>query len=154
VFFIVADALRHDTYSGSLADRRKFPGMDWMAQRFVIYDNAWTSYNSTSGSLPAYLNGILHPAWYLISGDDHVQRDNLLARACRLEAYNCYNFSGYMPEFRASWPAESTVLIPDGGIGLGDPSILFPLALRTVDQHRTNDATAPAFFYVHLYNLH
>jgi hypothetical protein len=154
VFFIVADALRHDTYSGSTAERQMFPGMDWMAERFVIYDNTWTSYNGTSGSLPAYLNGLLHPAWYRTTAEDHVQHDNLLVRACRLENYSCYNFSGYMREFRSFWPVESTVPIPDCGIGLGDPSILFPLALRTVDQHRADDAGAPAFFYVHLYNLH
>jgi hypothetical protein len=154
VFFIVADALRHDTYSGSVAERLKFPGMDWMAERFVIYDNAWTSYNGTSGSLPAYLNGILHPAWYRTTAEDHVQHDNLLVRTCQLEGYSCYNFSGYMREFRPFWPPEATVPIPDGGIGIGDPGILFPLALRKVDQHRTDDATAPAFFYVHLYNLH
>lgn len=154
VFFIVADALRHDTYSGSRRDRQRFPGIDWMSNRFVDYDNTWTSYNSTSGSLPAYLNGILHPAWYRITGEEHVHFDNLLVRACQLAGYTCYNFSSYMQEFRSFWPVEATVPIPEGGIGLGDPGILFPLALRTADQHRGRDADAPAFFYVHLYNLH
>jgi hypothetical protein len=154
VFFIVADALRHDTYSGSAAARRKFPGIDWMAARFVDYENTWTSYNSTVGSFPAYLNGILHPSWYRMTADDHVKHDNLLVRACRLKGYTCYNFSDYMPEFSSLWPPELAVPIPQGGIGLGDPGVLFPLTLQTAEQHQRRDAAAPAFFYVHLFNLH
>jgi hypothetical protein len=125
-----------------------------MASRFVAYENTWSSYNSTEGSFPAYLNGILQPAWYRITADDRVQHDNVLVRACRLQGYTCYNFSCYMPEFSSLWPPECAVPIPEGGIGLGDPGVLFPLALQTADQHRRRDATAPAFFYVHLFNLH
>jgi hypothetical protein len=154
VFFIVVDALRYDTYSGSRANRQKFPGLNWLADRFVDYENTWTSYNSTEGSMPAYLNGILHPAWYRITADDHVQHDNLLVRACRLEGYACFNFSGYMPEFQSFWPPESTVPTPQGGIGIGDPGVIFPLALQTADQHRSRGGATPAFFYLHLFNLH
>jgi hypothetical protein len=46
------------------------------------------------------------------------------------------------------------VPIPEGGIGIGDPGVLFPLALKTADQHQNRGIAAPALFYVHLYNLH
>src|SRR5262249_44869291 len=75
-------------------------------------------------------------------------------RACRLEGYGCYNFSGYIREFHSFWPTESAVPIPKGGVGVGDPGVLFPLALKTADLHRDRGTAAPAFFYVHLYNLH
>ena len=153
VFFIVADALRGETYGGSAAQRCRFPGADWMASRFTVYDNAWTSYNSTIGSYPAYLNGVIEPGWYHYFGSNPIRHDNVLARACSAAGYRCYNFATFSDDFTPAWPATTSVPTPEGR-GLGDPGVIFPAALATLDRHERQNPAQPAFFYLHLFNMH
>jgi hypothetical protein len=155
VFLIVADALRGDTYSGGPPEHRyRYPGIAWMAERFVIYDNAWSSYNSTLGSYPAYLNGVMNPAWYQFTSDWPIHQDNTLARAADLAGYRCYNFATYDDELARLWPTNTAVDVGDAGLGRGDPGVVFSRALQLLDQHCETSAHQPALFYLHLYNLH
>lgn len=156
VFFIVADALREETYGGSPAQRRRFPGADWMASRFTVYDNAWTSYNSTIGSYPAYLNGEIEPGWYHYFGSypNPIHHDNVLVRACYAAGYRCYNFATFSEDFASLWPKNTCVQLEEKGHGVGDPGEVFPQALDVLDNHRRQQPDQPAFFYLHLYNMH
>ncbi|SPE56505.1 membrane hypothetical protein [Verrucomicrobia bacterium] len=154
VFFIVADALRGETYGASAEQRRHYPGVTWMLPRFAVYDNAWTSYNSTRGSYPAYLNGRMQPAWYHYYWSYPVRQDNVLARACALAGYQCYNFATFSEDFSSCWPTNSCVALHPGGQGLGDPGVVFPQALEELDAHRAKAPKQPAFFYLHLFNNH
>ena len=154
VFFIVADALRGETYSPSADESRRYPGLDWMATRFTAYDNAWTSYNSTRGSYPAYLNGRMQPAWFEYFWSYPVRQDNILSRACDLAGYRCFNFATFSEDFSPCWPACSCVALRSGGIGLGDPGVVFPQALETLDAQRAKSPQQPVFFYLHLFNMH
>jgi len=154
VFFIVADALRGETYGASAEERGRFPGVAWMVPRFAVYENAWTTYNSTRGSYPAYLNGRVQPAWYRYFWSYPVRQDNVLARACALAGYRCYNFATFSEDFSPCWPTNTWVGIHSGGVGLGDPGIVFPQALETLDAHRAETPNQPAFFYLHLFNMH
>lgn len=154
VFFIVADALRGESYGASTEGCGRFPGLDWMATRFTSYANAWTSYNSTRGSYPAYLNGLVQPAWYEYFWDYPVRQDNILSRACDRAGYRCYNFATFTDDFAPCWPAKTCVTLHPGGIGLGDPGVVFPQALETLDAHLAESPQQPAFLYLHLFNMH
>jgi hypothetical protein len=153
IFIIVVDALRGEAYSGSKLHRKNFPGLAWMASRFVFYDNTWTSYNGTAGSYPAYLNGKFHPSWYRTGRRDWVQHENVLARAGELLGYRCFNLATCYEVLDKAWPPDAGVPVPKGGKGTGDPAVIFPLALQTFEEHleKTNQ---PALFYVHVYNMH
>jgi hypothetical protein len=154
VFFIVVDSLRQKTYSASPEHIRKYPGVAWMSERFVAYENTWTSYNSTIGSCPSYLNGVYSPAWYLLTEDHAVKHDNILYRAADLARYRCYNLATFSDDFGKFWPADTWVKIAKGGQGLGDPGVILPQTLALLDAHTESHPGEPAFFYLHFYNLH
>lgn len=155
VFFIVVDSLRAATYGGNPREQsRRYPGIAWMASRFVSYTNTWSSYNATFGSYPAYLNGVLNPVWYYFTSDWPIQHDNVLARAGALAHYSIYNLATFDQEFARLWPSHCAVELGSGGVGQGDPAIVFPRALSALDQHRRAQPTHPGLFYLHLYNVH
>jgi hypothetical protein len=153
VFFIVVDALRRQTYSGADAHRRQFPGVAWMAPRFVAYDNTWSSYNSTAGSFPALVNGAYNAAWYKTFDD--IPRSNILTRAASISDYRCYNLiASEDTTARSGWPDCAEITLPDGGLGKEDPAIVFPAALELVDSYTREATDRPAFVYMHLFNMH
>jgi hypothetical protein len=151
VFFVIVDALRRQTYSGSAEHRRRYPGLAWMSSRFVAYDNAWSSYNGTVGSVPALLAGAYNPAFYDVV--EEAQGDNVLLRAARLSGYRCHDISDGGVETRRAW-GDCAPLTPAGGVGKEDPEVIFPAVLRALDAHLETSPAEPAFFYIHLFNMH
>jgi hypothetical protein len=149
VIMIVADGLRRSSYGDPPNDGTRYPGLAMLKQSTQEYSNAWTSYNATSGSVPAYLAGAFNPTWY--EARNHIEHDNVLARAASMAGYQLVHYATYAG-LDAHWP-EGTGLSAPEGLGLGDPATVFPAALTELDT-RIAKEKGPVFLYLHLYNNH
>ena len=146
VFLLVADALRASSYGRDT----ELPGIRMIRSEAVLYSNAWTNYNATSGALPSLFWGRLHSAW---RGEDTGVDSNTMGAVMRAMGYRVVNFATYMG-LSHYWPeAEQIGYSPGTSVKeAGDPEVVFNRVLSMIDGSRNKDQ--PTFYYLHTYNLH
>lgn len=151
VLLIVVDSLRADSYDARRPEGR--PGLAFLKEHFVSYSNAWSSYNSTVGSVPALLNGALQPAFYRTNLDNNLRYAHTLEGAARLAGYNVYNVGEYI-DLRRYFSDEIEPFVPEGGHGLGDPGYFLPKIAARAAELEAEPGRSPFLVYTHLFNLH
>ncbi len=149
IIWIVSDALRYDDYGRKPYDESYFSGMAKLMERAVKYENAWTSYNATTGSVPAFLEGSLHPVWlYVIMKKK--KKDYAIFEATRRKDYKLYCYTA-MKMLTDQCALRSTYLPPMPGALAGDPKVVFRKVIKVFDEAKRKDGH---FFYIHTFNTH
>ncbi|MDD7987301.1 sulfatase-like hydrolase/transferase [Lentisphaera marina] len=150
VLYIIIDALRGQSYQ-EYTQNRNLGGLKFLKKNFVEYDNAWSTYNATAGSMPALLNGIKHPIWYKVSTEQADNVKNTTAVLAENHGYSMHNLADYMG-FDKFWPHDSTHSNIPKGNGYGDPEVIFEYAYEQIT--KLNRKEMPFFVYSHIYNIH